>query len=402
MHASSLFRQMLDLKRPWTIECITSSTELKEITLFLKHSRGSSFPCPECGALLPTRDHIPERAWRHLDSGGFRTIVRARIPRVSCLFHGVLQARVPWALPTARYTTAFEKWAIDVLKETDVLGATRLLGISWDEAWHLMERAVTRGRLRKQQTVISRLGVDEKAIAKGHKYITIVTDLDRGTVEYVAKDRRKTSLDEYYRTLSPEQLAGIAAVAMDMWDPFIASTVRHVPDGANKIVFDRFHIMMLMGKAVDNVRRGENRELRAREDTTLTGTRYFWLYAEENLPEQYEERFAELKHSHLKTARAWAIKECLRDLWRYQRRGWGERHWLRWHSWAIRSRLPEVLEVARTLQRHLPNILTYFEHRITNAVSEGLNSKIQAVKKMLVGSEIATISSSRFISTAEA
>jgi transposase len=402
MRADTLFRDLLGLTAPWRIERVVSLPEEKRVEVFLNHAPGKAFPCPECGTPLSIRDHVAERTWRHLDSGSFLTVLRSRLPRVACLFHGIRQVHAPWASPHARYTLAFESWAIDVLRETDVLGATRLLRISWDEAWHLMERAVARGQRRKQRAVVARLGVDEKAIAKGHTYLTLVCDLDRGHVEYLADDRKKASLDEYYQTLSEEQLAGIEAVAMDMWEPFIASTTEYVPEAATKIVFDRYHIMTHMGKAVDNVRKREHRVLRAEGDETLTGTKYLWLYGEENLPEQHLERFAELKRIRLKTARAWAIKECLRELWQYQQRGWAERHWQRWYGWAIRSRLPEVRRVARMLRNHLPNVLTFFAHRVTNAVSEGVNSKIQTIKKTPTASAIASISRRRFISTAVA
>jgi transposase len=159
--------------------------------------------------------------------------------------------------------------------------------------------------------------------------------------------------------------------------------------------------MMHMGQAVDDVRKHEHRRLRAQGDETLIGTKYLWLYAEENVPEQYQEWFTALKRLHLQTARAWALKECLRELWHYQRRGWAERHWRRWYGWAVRSRLPEVRRVARMLQSHLPNVLTYFAHRVTNAVSEGLNSKIQTLKKTLTVSATASTSRPRSISTAE-
>lgn len=380
MRKTGLFRDLLGLKSPWKVVRAQIAPEGK-VDVWLMHRRRAKFPCPECGAPLPVHDHVPERSWRHLDTGGLITQLHARVPRVACLLHGTHQVTVPWALPRSRCTIAFERWAIDVLKETDVLGATRLLNISWDEAWRLMERAVERGRQRKQRTVVPRLGVDEKAIAKGHKYITLVCDLDQGTVEYLSDDRKKESLNRYYESLSPEQLAGIEAVAMDMWDPYIASTHQYVANASAKIVFDRYHIMTNMNKAVDEVRKQEHRQLLASGDVSLKGTKYMWLYAAENLPEQHQEAFAILRRMHLKTGRAYAIKESLRDLWIYRRRGWAERHWQRWYSWATRCRLPAVRRVAKTLRKHLPNVLTYFAHRITNAVSEGLNSKIQTIKK---------------------
>lgn len=331
--------------------------------------------------MLPVHDHVASRHWRHLDHGEYVTWLHARLPRVFCLEHGARRVSVPWAPSEARFTTAFERHAIDVLLEADVLGASRLLRISWDEAWGVMERAVSRGQKAKKRRVIRHLGVDEKAVAKRHQYVTMVCDLDEATVEYIADDRKKTSLETYYASLSPRQLAGIQAVAMDMWDPYIAATVALVPEGRSKIVFDRFHVMMHMNDAVDKVRKWENRLLLEEDIDVLKGSKYLWLFAEENIPEKMAERFAYLRELHLKTGRAWAIKEALREMWDYQRKGWAEKYWKQWYFWATHSRLKPVIQAARMIHEHLENVMTYFDHRITNAVSEGLNSKIQTVKK---------------------
>lgn len=402
MRTVELYRHLLGLSSPWRVERVEVDLAAKRIDVTVQHRPRVQLPCPGCGLSLPVVDHVPPRSWRHLNSGSFQTWVHARIPRVACLWDGIRQIPVPWALPRAHVTAAFECWAIDVLKETDVQGATRLLGIHWDQAWGIMERAVARGRQAKRKRVIRHLGVDEKAIAKGHSYFTLVSDLDRGTVEYVAEDRKQTSLEEFYRSLSRSQLAGIRAVAMDMWDPYIAATTAHVPEASSKIVFDRYHIMTHLLKAVDDVRKAEHRTLSASDESPLSGTKYLWLYSEENLPEKHAEWFAVLRDLHLKTARAWALKESLRDLWNYRRRGWAERHWQHWYSWAMRSRLKPMMKAARTLKRHLPNVLTYFEHRITNALNEGLNSQIQTIKKTLAAFGIRSTSEWPFTSTAAA
>lgn len=391
MRDIDIFNRLLCLKKPWKVERVSLSSEKNEIDVWLQHRRGAEFACPECRLPLPVYDHVAARRWRHLDHGGRITWLHARIPRVYCLEHGVRQVTVPWALGGSRFTLSFERHAIDVLLETDVLGGARLLRVSWDEAWHLMERAVERGQERKKRRVIPRIGVDEKAVARRHQYVTMVCDLDRSTIEYLAENREKTSLDAYYASLAPEQLAGIEAVAMDMWDPYIASTVAHVPNGRQKIVFDRFHIMKQMNEAVDAVRKEENRMLMEDDFDILKGSKYLWLAAEENVPEKMAEWFGFLKESNLKTARAWAIKESLRELWHYRRRGWAELYWKQWYYWATHSQLKPVKKVARMMKAHLPNVLTYFEHRITNAVSEGLNSKIQTVKKTPTGIAIGTI-----------
>jgi transposase len=292
---------------------------------------------------------------------------------------------LPWADAKARFTLLFERLAIDVLRESDILGATRILRISWDEAWHILERAVERGLMAKEKRICARIGVDEKSVGKGHTYMTLVCDLDTSTVEYIAEDRKQTSLEGYFQGLSEEQKEGIEAVAMDIWDPYIASVKAHVPQAEDKIVFDRYHLMTHMGKAVDEVRKEEHRALKQRGDETLTGSKYLWLYGEENLPEKHEERFSVLKRMKLKTARAWAIKESLRDLWSYTRRGWTYHHFKKWYFWATHSHLEPVMETARMIHKYLHNVLTYFTHPITNAVTEGLNSKIQTIKKMAYG-----------------
>ena len=390
MRDIDFFSRLLCLKKPWKVSRVSLSSKEKEIDIWLEHSNRAEFGCPECRLPLPLYDHAPTRRWRHLDHGDRLTWLHTRIPRVYCLEHGVRRVQVPWALPEARFTLPFERHAIDVLLETDVLGGARLLNLSWDEAWHLMERAVERGQQRKKRCVIPYLGVDEKAVARRHQYVTLVCDLNRGTVEYLAENREKTSLDAYYASLTKRQLAGIRAVAMDMWDPYIASTKAHVPDGEKKIVFDRFHIMKHMNEAVDAVRKEENRLLLEDDIDLLKGTKYLWLFAEENVPEKMVERFEFVRDLNLKTGRAWAIKEALRELWSYRRKGWAELYWKQWYFWATHCRLKPVKKVARMIHRHLENVLTYFDHRITNAVSEGLNSKIQTIKKTPTGIAIGT------------
>jgi transposase len=385
MRDTDLYRHLLGLETPWTVARVELSVKEQRVDVWAEHAEGTSWPCPECGAQLAIYDHAPDRAWRHLDSCQFMTFLRARPPRVKCPDHGVKQVRLPWAEPKARFTAMFERFAIDVLRETDVLGATRILRITWDEAWHILKRAVARGLIAKEQRVVPRLAVDEKAVAKGHTYMTLVSDLDRGTVEYIAEDRTTESLASFFVKLTPEQRAGIEAIAMDMWEPYQHAIHAHVPGAAEKIVFDRFHIMQHIGKAVDTVRKQEHRALSAQGDDTLAKSKYLWLYAEENLPDKDKPRFEELRQIDLKTGRAWSIKETLRHLWDYKRRSSGEAYWKRWYFWATHSRLEPMIKAARTVHRHIDNVLTYFTHRITNAVSEGLNSKIQTIKKRAYG-----------------
>jgi transposase len=386
MRDVELYRRLLGIEAPWEVKSVDLSLAEQRVDVVVGHGRGVRWRCPECGAELSTYDHAERRAWRHLDSCGFTTWLHARPPRVSCPAHGVRQVALPWAEPHARFTALFERLAVDVLKESDISGACRILRISWDEGWHLMERAVARGMARKQRRVPALVGVDEKAAAKGHRYLTLVCDLERSTVEHIADERTKASLDGYFQGFSEQELAQIRAVAMDMWEPYISSVCEHLPDAEQKIVFDRFHIMKHMVESVDTVRKREHRALVGEGLDLLTGSKYLWLYSQENLPERHKERFAALKATNLKTGRAWAIKESLRVLWHYRRLGWARRFWKRWYFWATPSRLQPVIAVARMLKRHLQGVLNYFSAaRITNAAAEGLNSKIQTIKKMAYG-----------------
>lgn len=165
-----------------------------------------------------------------------------------------------------------------------------------------------------------------------------------------------------------------------MWEPYANSVRAHLDHADNKIVFDRFHIMGHMGTAVDTVRKVEHRRLRANGDNVLAGTKYLWLYSAENLPSRHAERFGALRALELKTGRAWAIKEDLRYLWDYHRRGWAEKHWSRWYFWATHSRLQPVIDVARMIKRHYDGVMAFFSHRLTSATAEGLNSRIQAIR----------------------
>jgi transposase len=206
--------------------------------------------------------------------------------------------------------------------------------------------------------------------------MTVVCDLLGGTVEFVAQDRKTESLEDYYRQFTAQQLERIRAVAMDMWEPYFKATIKHVPGAAHKIVHDRFHIMQHVGQAVDKVRRQENRELLRQEDERLKGTKYIWLYREENLPDKHRPTLEALKATNLKVAKAWAMKESLSGLWNYLSVGWAKRFMKRWLTWVRKSDLTPMRKVGEMISRHMDNILTFCRHRITNGTAEGLNSDL--------------------------
>jgi len=274
---------------------------------------------------------------------------------------------------------------IDVLKECDVEGASRLTGFGWDVLWEVQERAVARGQSRKRRYLPEYLGVDEKSFAKRHQYETLVVDLRRKTVEYVGDDRKETSLREYFSGFTLKARARVKAVAMDMWDPYIAAVREEIAGGEDKIVFDKFHVVGQVSEAVDAVRRQENKVLVKEGDDTLKGTRYLWLSSPERIPEWRRAEFEALQMKDLKVGRAWAIKENLRQLWTCGSEEEAESFFKHWYGWARRSRLAPVVKAAGTLKHYLGGVLRSVSHRVTNACIEGINSKIETIKKMACG-----------------
>ena len=383
MRDFELYQAVLGLRAPWTVVNVELDVNRQQVTVTVAAGLGPH-PCPECQEIVPGYDR-KRRRWRHLDTCQFTTWIQAEVPRVSCPTHGVKQIMVPWAEPGSQFTAWFERLAIDVLRECSVTGAAGLLRLTWDEAWGIKERAVARGLSRRTQDVVPHRGVDEKAIAKRHRYLTVVADLEQSRVRYLAEDRKQESLDRFWATLTPPQRNGIEAIAMDMWEPYIQSTRAHLQDADGKIVFDKFHVAKHLHDALDHVRRAEHRVLKQTDDRRLTGTKYLWLMRPWDMTAEQRATFRLLQRSELKVARAWTLKERFRQFWDYTYCGAAQKYFARWFWRATHSRLAPMAEVAKLIRRHLPNVLTYLQHGITNARVEALNATIQWVKKTARG-----------------
>lgn len=380
-----LFAKILKLRPPWFIEKVIVDEKEERIDIYVSHEPNIRVRCPECDKFYATYDHAPERIFRHLDTCQMQTYIHIRLPRVNCPEHGVKQIDSEFGENGSQMTYAFESFVIRIAQECNIEATARLCDLSWDQCWNALERAVERGRSRKTLRVPRRIGVDEKSIARGHKYESLVYDIDAGTVEYVCDDRGQESLEKYYRQFSPEELKQVKAVAMDMWDPYIAATRAYVPKADKKIVFDRFHVMRHVLDAVDKVRKNEHKQLSEVGEQALKGTKYLWLWSQENIPDWRQEEFEALKAKDLRVCRAWAIKENLRHLWNYRYEANMRKYFKRWYYWATHSRLEPIKKAAKTLKTHLDNIVTYARHRITNALAEGINTKIERIKRMACG-----------------
>jgi len=206
----------------------------------------------------------------------------------------------------------------------------------------------------------------------------LLTDLEPSRVVEGVEERTAEAAKQLWQSLTPAQKEAVEAVAVDMWAPFIHTIEQEVPEA--DIAHDKVPVSKYLGEAVDKVRRQEHKELMAQGDETLKGTRQLWLYNPQHFSPEQRSAFAALKDLHLKVARAWAAKELFRKFWEYQAAGWARRFFKNWFGWVSRSRLKPVVEVAQMIKRHLENLLTSLKPHITNAVIEGLNSKIQSIK----------------------
>lgn len=378
MRDQELYAKILGIEPPWYVDRVELELKDGRIDVFLQHAPETRWPCPQCGQPCSVYDHQPARQWRHLDTCQYRTIIHASPPRIDCPQHGALVVRLPWAQANSRFSSLFEALAIDWLEVASQSAVARNLRLSWDEIHAIMDRAVRRGLARRSAEPITYVGVDEKAARKGHNYLTLVNDLQRSRVLYVAPERTTASLDGFWPTLSEQQRDSIRAITVDMWDPFVHSIRVNVPTA--EIVYDKFHIAKHLGEAVDLVRRSENRQLRAAGDDRLIGTKYDWLKNPASFTRTDWRDFSALRESDLKTARAWALKESAMRFFDYRYEGVARRYFRRWYFWATHSRLKPVIKVARMLKGRFEQVITYLKHRITNATSESLNARIQWVK----------------------
>lgn len=388
MQDKELYQAILGNTTPWHVAEVRLDVKAQTIEIEMAlNDEKERWVCPTCGATM--HGHGRERrTWRHLDSCQFKTLVVADVPRVRCLIHETQMVQVPWASPRGRFTAMFERFGIDVMLSCATSKACELLRITWDEADGIKQRAVVRGLARRADAPVRRVCVDEKAVGVGQTYVTVVSTLDAGRarVIYMGDDRTEDSLDAFWLSMSAERRSGVEAVAMDMWKPYMNSTLKRVPNAIDKIVHDSYHLATYMNKAVDTVRRAEHAALQYRDDDSLKGSRMLWLYGEENVPSKWLKRFEKLiSNTKLKTAKAWAVKELWRDFWKAPDQDTAAGTFRAWYREAMATRLEPVKKVASMFKAHLRNILTYFRLRISNGPAEAINSRIQELVQRSCG-----------------
>lgn len=382
MEDTEFYGRLLGLSKPWEVAGVKLDMEKQEVVVEVRCQ--SQIWSGDDGQRLHLHGS-EERRWRHLDTCQLRTIIQAKVPRLLDPATGKTQlAVVPWAGPRSSWTLMFESFIIRVLQGCPTLSeAMKLLGINWHQAHQVMEAAVKRGLERRTLEKIDYVGLDDKSFRRGQSCISVMSDLDGQRVLEVVEGCDTESVKGLWQRLPEAIRRQVKAAAMDFGAAYAKATREAAPQA--KIVYDRFHVSQLLNKGVDQVRRAEHKELGKQGDETLKKTRYLWLKKLEKLSDEGFENFTSLVKQALRTARAWEHKELFESFWSQGDEAKGRAFFAKWHKRVMSSRLEPMKKAARTFRDHLQGLLDYFLHPVTNAMSEGFNSRIQLLKSSARG-----------------
>lgn len=374
----SFYAQSLGISAPWRVTNVVFDGDHKVVTVFVECASGVAWVDPETGERAEIKDW-QDRTWRHLDTCQFQTIVTARVPRLVLKSGRTMIVTVPWAEPGGRLTKAFESHVIDLLLHCRTVRAvSALTGLGEDQIDGVMERAVARGMARREEVRPRHLGIDDKCIGRRYRFGSLMIDLDAGRVIDVVEGRTTVDAVLLLERLSEAARRNVEAVAMDMSPAYIGAAQAVLPDAA--IVFDRFHVVQHLTRAVDLVRRREHASLSKAGIDTLKGTKYEWLRTHDDLRRKSEGAFRALLDEDLRTGKAWALKENFRRIWEYRQTGSAMRYAHKWADAVEATGIAAMKKAAETVKRHLWGIVSFVRHPITNAATEGINAMIQTLR----------------------
>lgn len=374
MNEVELFQMALGLADPWRVVRSSFDVEKSRLDIKIDFPRGSRFRCPVCGELCAAYD-TSDKTWRHLSFFQHEAYLHARVPRVKCDACGVKQIGVPWAREDSGFTLLFEAFIMSMVKVMPVNNVAEKVNEHDTRLWRIVLHYVEKARDRSVFSDVIRAAFDETSARKGHDYVTLFSDLDTRRVIFVADGKDSSTVEAFAADLKahggdPE---AITEVCIDMSGAFIKGTAEHLPNA--QITFDKFHAVKIVNDAVDQVRRAEQKTR-----PELKKTRYIWLKNSTNLTQPQQETLGNLSKSNLKTARAYQIRLTFQDLYSQPNRADGEAFLKKWYFWATHSRLQPMIDAAKTVKRHWDGILRWFDSKIANGFSEGINSLVQAAK----------------------
>lgn len=373
----ALFTAALGLSAPWEVTEVRFDPDAGRIDFDIVFAPGSRFACPACGAEAQAVHDTRQRSWRHLHFFQYQAFIHAALPRVRCAHCAkTTQVNVPWARPGSGFTQLFEALVVALCRQMPVNTVARQLGVGDDALWRVLHHYVDGARAQADFTAVAAVGIDETASRRGQHYISVFHDLHAGRVLYACEGRDQRTVARFAQDLAAHggSAAAVTAVCIDMSKAYRAGVAKHLPQAA--VTFDRFHIIQLANEAVEQVRREE-----VRSEPLLRRSRWTWLKDKRRWSAGQIQQFHTLSRSHLKTARAWRIKEALREIFASAGdRTQAEALLTRWYSWARRCRLAPLKRLAATLKSHWQGILNGFDSKLTNGRVEGINSLIQAAK----------------------
>lgn len=375
MDANKLFEMALGLGSGWKVVKSEMDVATRQLKIWLDFEVGSQFECPECGEYCGVHD-TTEKHWRHLDFWQHKTELIARVPRVSCPDHGVLQAEVPWARPGSGFTLMMEAMVMLLCQQMSVSAAASHLGETDTRLWRVLKHYVNEAHAKKDWSTVSQIMVDETSAKRGHRYVTVIVDAESRDLLFMAEGRGGEALQAFAQEMAahggkPEQ---IKLISMDMSPAYRKGAREAFPQA--RLVFDRFHVMQMVGKALDDVRKSL---LRAGADMpgglwALRGNA--WTRSEQQLATRHA-----LCQEYPKLGRAMMLREILQDILAdedAESLAW-------WCSRAMRSRLEPFKKVAKSIREHWDGIVAFMETRITNGLIEAINGLLQLAKRLARG-----------------
>jgi len=387
MLIASMVRRTLGIKR----HVVKRVEEMESgLVVTLDVYRGRRQACSCCGTLGRVRDRLKERAWKHVPLWGIPVTLRYRPARVRCpQCQKVCVEAIPWSQGKCRLSSGLI-WLLSTwckLLSWDQVAT--LFGVHWNTVATAVREAVSYGLAHRDLGGVLYIGIDELSRQKGHVYVTNVYDLQEKRLLWSGEGRSQDTLRAFFAEHGEALKDKVRGVCCDMWQPYIDMVKDHFPDAV--LVFDRFHIMQQLLRAVDEVRRAEARELKKTNPELLKRTRYIWLKNPENLTDKQTGDLDHLSRLNLHTAKAYQMRLALQDLYRHTldplRAHRRLKAWARWTRMAAAKEplLEPMARVGRTLLKHLAGVLAHWEIRLTNAYMEGLMSVFSATKRKARG-----------------
>jgi transposase len=344
--------------------------------------------CSGCGKCGPGYDTLPLRRFEFVPLWGIAIFFLYAMRRVDCPDCGIKVERVPWADGKNHLATTYAWFLAKWAKRLSWKEAAVAFQSSWENVFRSVKMAVAWGLAHRNLENVLSLGIDEIAWKKGHKYLTLVYQIDSGRKRllWVGKERTQKTLRRFFKEFGKERTARLRFICSDMWKPYLR-IVAEVAGQAVQII-DRFHVMTHFGKAIDKIRAAEARELKTRgEEAVLTGSRWCLLKRPENLTDKQVVKLEELLAINLKTIRAYLLKEDFQNFWSYISPAWAGKFLDDWCRRTMRSRLKPMKKVAKMLRAHREPLLNWFRCRgqVALGAVEGFNNKAKVTTRKAYG-----------------